>query len=174
MLNLSLPGYFPGEEVLIAEAVAATAGEAAFAESALAIGGEAGSGFFSGPAFIGGEAGSGFFAEAFPAYIGGEAGSGFYSGLSGVDSFFSGIGVKDIFTGLQGAGALAGLAGAALQGSMKMPGGAPLPAQKSPAEMPDPESMAVKLKAQREAALRSQKFGRQSTFLTDSDETRLG
>ena len=181
MLNLSLPGYFPGEELALAEFAAFAASEApviAAADSAAAfaagdlVGLNALDAAYAGYSPFNEIAGQSFIGSDFY-----NAGGSFFPSnapLANNPSFFSGLGVRDIFTGLQGAGALAGLAGAALQGSMKMPGGAPLPAQKSPAEMPDPESMAVKLKAQREAALRSQKFGRQSTFLTDSDETRLG
>ena len=146
MLNLSLPGFGPE----IVPIIAATEGA-----GALAAAGSAAS-------------------VAIPAATAAaEFGSAFALANS-VPSFLSGLSAADIFSGIQGVSSLTGLAGSAFQGSMKMPGASPLPVQKSPAEMPDPESVAVKIKSQRDAALRSQKFGRQSTFLTDSDETRLG
>ena len=191
MLNLSIPGFGPEALVLgaIPEGALVTAGASGSAGAGLS-----GISFFtpSAAAFSAGElAGLNAIDEAYAGYspfneaasqsfIGGDyynAGGSFFPSnapLANNPSFFSGLGAKDALIGLQAAGALAGLAGAALQGSMKMPGGAPLPAQKSPAEMPDPESMAVKIKAKRDAAIISQKYGRQSTFLTDSDETRLG
>ena len=102
------------------------------------------------------------------------------SGLSGI-SFLAAPAAASASSILSGAatglGALnsgVGAIGGLKQMSEKQQSASPLPSQKSPTEIPDPESTAVKIKAKRDAALISQKYGRQSTFLTDSDETRLG
>ena len=100
------------------------------------------------------------------------------TGISGPLAIGEGLAASSILSGAAtGLGALnsgVGAIGGLKQMSEKQQSASPLPSQKSPTEMPDPESMAVKIKAKRDAALISQKYGRQSTFLTDSDETRLG
>lgn len=106
----------------------------------------------------------------------GAAGAGL-SGLTAIASAApAALSFGNVLSGAQALGSLAGGVGSLSQGMQKAPGAPPMPGIPSPTEMPDPESKAVRVKAQRDAALRSQVGGgRASTFLTDlGSEEKLG
>ena len=96
-----------------------------------------------------------------------------------ISSFFS-TPLSDITIGQAIGGSLltqgiTGLAGAAMQGSKKMPGATPMPEIESPPTMPIPDDRAAGVARRRRIAEIQARSGRQSTFLSDEGRSdRLG
>lgn len=122
-------------------------------------------------AFIGADVAAASYGAASGAAAAGGAASG---GLSGFfNTPLSSITIGQAMGGnllMQG---ITGLAGAAFQGSKKMPGAAQMPGMESPPTMPIPDDQAAESARRKRIAEIQNRSGRQSTFLSEEGQ-RLG